>query len=42
MYKPLIIKNRKINVLNHNCPTKKETSLCCIDAQGIVSDFYKS
>ena len=37
MYKPLVIDNRKVNVLTHECSTKKEIPLCSIDAQGIVS-----
>lgn len=37
MYKPLIIDNKRVNVLTHECSTKKEIPLCCIDAQGIVS-----
>ena len=35
MYKPLVIENRKIDILSHECSTKSDIPLCCIDAQGI-------
>ena len=33
-FKPLLLKNRKVDVLAHKCLSKKDIPLCCIDAQG--------
>ena len=40
MYKPLVIKNRKVDLVNHECSTKKDIPLCCIDAQGKDSFMF--